>query len=70
MRRRGRNVKLINIRSSAKSVGVIHGLKDSFIDGVTFENCDITAQRGLMIENAKNVDLSGLELTVLLRNCF
>ena len=59
-----RNVKLINIRGSAKSVGVIHGLKDSFIDGVTFENCAITAQRGLTIENAKNVDLSGLKLTV------
>ncbi len=59
-----RNVKLINVHGTVDSAGIIHGLTDSFIDGVTFENCDITAQRGLTIENARNVDLSGLKLTV------
>lgn len=59
-----RNVRLINVHGTVDSVGLIHGLTDSFIDGVTFENCSITAQRGLTIENARNVDLSGLKLDV------
>ncbi len=59
-----RNVRLINVRGTARAVGAIHGLTDSFIDGVTFEHCDITADRGLLIENARNVDTSGLTLHV------
>jgi polygalacturonase len=59
-----RNVKLINLHGTATSVGAMHGLTDSFIDGITFENCSVTAQRGLTIENAKNVDTSGLKITV------
>lgn len=59
-----RNVKLINLHGTVTSVGAMHGLTDSFIDGITFEKCDITAQRGLTIENAKNVDTSGLTLHV------
>ena len=59
-----RNVKLINLHGTATSVGAMHGLTDSFIDGITFENCSITAQRGLTIENAKNVDTSGLKIIV------
>lgn len=59
-----RNVKLINLHGTATSVGTMHGLHDSFIDGITFENCNITAQRGLVIENARNVDTSGLKITV------
>ena len=59
-----RNVKLINIHGTASSVGKIHGLKDSFVDGVVFEKCEITAQRGLVIDNARNVDTAGLRLHV------
>jgi polygalacturonase len=59
-----RNVRLINIHGTATNVGSMHGLPDSFIDGITFENCNITADRGLTIENAKNVDTSGLKITV------
>ena len=59
-----RNVKLINLHGTATNVGSMHGLPDSFIDGITFENCNITADRGLTIENAKNVDTSGLKITV------
>ena len=60
-----RNVKLINIHGSASSVGRLHGLKDSFIDGVVFERCEVTAQRGLTIDNARNVDTAGLTLHVV-----
>jgi len=59
-----RNVKLINIHGTTGTVGVIHGLTDSLIDGVTFENCQISAQRGLRIENARHIDLSGLKIDV------
>jgi polygalacturonase len=59
-----RNVKLINISGTVGTVGVIHGLTDSLIDGVVFENCAITAQRGLRIENARNINLYGLKIDV------
>ena len=59
-----RNVKLINISGTTETVGVIHGLKDSLIDGVVFENCAISAQRGLRIDNARHIDLSGLKIDV------
>jgi polygalacturonase len=59
-----RNVKLINITGTTETVGVIHGLKDSLIDGVVFENCVISAQRGLRIDNARHIDLSGLKIDV------
>ncbi len=59
-----RNVKIINVHGTANSVGKIHGLTDSFIDGVTFEKCDITAQKGLVITNARRVDTTGLTLHV------
>lgn len=44
--------------------GVMHGLKDSPIQSVKFKNCNITAQRGLVLGNVKDPDLSGLKLTV------
>jgi polygalacturonase len=59
-----RNVKLINVRGTVRSAGVMMGLPDSEIDGVTFENCDITAERGLTMEYVRNVDTSGLTLHV------
>jgi exo-poly-alpha-galacturonosidase len=59
-----RNVQLINISGSVNAVGDIHGLEGSPIIGVTFKNCNITAQKGLLIEHARNVDLSGLKLNV------
>lgn len=59
-----RNVKLINVHGRARSGGIIHGLPDSFIDGVRFENCVVSAERGLTIDNARNIDTAGLKLTV------
>jgi exo-poly-alpha-galacturonosidase len=59
-----RNVKIINVHGTVGAVGKIHGLKDSFVDGVKFENCDIKAKTGLVIDNARNIDVSGLKATV------
>jgi polygalacturonase len=59
-----RNVRFINFSGTAQAGGIISGLKDSPIQNVRFENCKVTAQRGLTVENATNLDLSGLDLKV------
>jgi len=59
-----RNVKIINVSGTVKSVGDMHGLKDSPIRNVTFENCKIKAQKGFILENVEDIDLSGLSIEV------
>jgi hypothetical protein len=59
-----RNVRIINVSGDAQSVGVINGLADSPVQGITFENCHITANTGLRISHARDIDLSGLTLDV------
>jgi polygalacturonase len=59
-----RNVTIRNVRGTVKTVGVMHGLAGSPILNVKFEKCDITADKGFVIENVRKVDLSGLKLTV------
>jgi polygalacturonase len=59
-----RNVQFDNFSGTAQSAGTIHGMKDSPIQDVKFENCKLTTQRGLDIENVTNADFSGLDLKV------
>jgi hypothetical protein len=59
-----RNIRLINFSGTASSGGVMVGMKDSPILGVKFKDCNVTAQRGLVLGNVKNPDLSGLKLKV------
>lgn len=59
-----RNVKIIGAHGTAEFVGKIHGLPDSFVDGVTFQDCSITADRGLVVDHARNIDVTGLKLQV------
>jgi exo-poly-alpha-galacturonosidase len=59
-----RNVKIINISGDVQSVGIIHGLAGSPIQGITFENCKITAQTGFKLDHARDVDMKGLSLDV------
>ena len=59
-----RNIKIINVTGTVTSVGTIHGLKDSPIQNVSFENVKLTAQRGLTVENLTGEDFSGLSLEV------
>jgi exo-poly-alpha-galacturonosidase len=59
-----RDVKLINISGTANSGGIIHGLAGSPISELSFRNCKVTAQKGLLVEHARRVDFSGLSLTV------
>ena len=59
-----RNVRFINVSGKVNSIGLIHGLKDSPIYDVKFIKCKITAQKGLTVDNVKDIDYSGLEATV------
>ena len=59
-----RNVQIINVSGDVQSVGIIHGLADSPIRDIHFENCKITAQKGFRLEHARNVDMAGLQLDV------
>ena len=59
-----RNIKIINVTGDVQSVGNIHGLAGSPIQGVTFEKCNITAERGFRLDHARSVDLKGLTITV------
>jgi exo-poly-alpha-galacturonosidase len=59
-----RNVRIINVSGDVQSVGVIHGLADSPIQGIHFENCSISAQKGFRLDHARDVDMSGLQLNV------
>ena len=59
-----RDVKIINVSGTVNSVGVIEGLAGSPILGVTFENCHLTAQRGLRLNHVRKLDLAGLSLEV------
>jgi lysophospholipase L1-like esterase len=59
-----RNVKIINVSGTTASVGDMHGLKDSPVRNVIFENCSITAKRGFVLDNVEGIDLSGLKIQV------
>ncbi len=59
-----RNVKIVNVSGTTQLVGDMHGLKDSPIRNVTFEDCNIKAQRGFTIDNVVDLDLSGLKIEV------
>lgn len=59
-----RNVKLIDITGTVGSGGLIHGLKDSPIEGVTFRRCKLSARKGLVLQYVRSLDLSGLVLAV------
>jgi polygalacturonase len=59
-----RNVRLINFTGTARSVGVMNGMKGSPIRDVKFDHCKVTAQRGLVFSNMQDPDFSGLELKV------
>ena len=59
-----RNVTIRSVTGTVQSVGMMHGLAGSPILNVKFEKCDIKADKGFVIENARHVDLSGLKIAV------
>ena len=59
-----RNVRIINVSGTTANVGDMHGLEDSPIVNVSFENCHIKARKGFVLENVKDLDISGLTIEV------
>jgi polygalacturonase len=52
-----RNVKIINVTGDVHSVGVIHGLADSPIRDIQFENCQITAKKKVSSWNMRETSI-------------
>jgi exo-poly-alpha-galacturonosidase len=59
-----RNIRFINVSGKVNYLGLIHGLKGSFIYDVKFRRCNIKAQRGLTVDNARDIDYKGLHADV------
>ena len=59
-----RNVRLINFTGTAQSVGLIRGFRDAPIQDVAFDHCQVTAQRGLAVANAPDLNTTGLDIKV------
>jgi exo-poly-alpha-galacturonosidase len=59
-----KNVRIINISGHANSGGNITGLEESPIEHISFQNCNITVEKGLVIQYVNATDFSGLNLTV------
>jgi exo-poly-alpha-galacturonosidase len=57
-----RNVRIINVSGTTKSVGDMRGLPDSPIQKVKFKNCTLTAEQGFTIENARDINIKGLKI--------
>jgi polygalacturonase len=54
-----RDLRLISVSGPVESAGLIR----SAIQNLKFTNCNITAQRGLILENAGSIDTTGLRVT-------
>lgn len=59
-----RNIKLINVSGTVNTVGDMHGLEGSPITNVSFQNCNITADKGFVLDKVEKVDLTGLKISV------
>lgn len=59
-----RNISIINVSGNVQNIGDMHGLNDSPIENVVFQNCVITAKKGFTVENVKGLDTSGLVIKV------
>ncbi len=59
-----RNVTIANVSGDVLSVGAIHGLPGSPIQGISFAHCNIAAERGFRLDHARDVDMKGLTLNV------
>jgi polygalacturonase len=59
-----RHVRIVGVHGTASTVGKIHGLADSPVRGVTFVDCRVTADTGLVIDHAEEISTAGLALAV------
>ncbi len=59
-----REIHLKNITATnCAAAGVLHGLPESVLTKITFENVKIDARRGMTVSNVKDVDYGGLQIS-------
>ncbi|MFO1487793.1 MAG: glycoside hydrolase family 28 protein [Verrucomicrobiota bacterium] len=60
-----RNIRISNVTATSTSdAGLIVGLPESLVENVVLENVTIAAKEGLVIANAKGVQLKNVKITV------
>jgi len=59
-----RNVYIINVTGNANAGGSIHGLPDSPITNILFQNCALTSGSAVRLSNTANLDTAGLKITL------
>jgi hypothetical protein len=57
-----RRVRIVGVAGTAVTLGSLHDLPDSPIQGVQFRGCVIRARRGLLLENVHGIRLRGLRV--------
>jgi polygalacturonase len=60
-----RDIHVYNLTATCpKSAGMIVGLPEAPVSGVTFDNVRITARTGMLLRDVSGIDLAGLHVTV------
>jgi polygalacturonase len=57
-----KGIQMINYHGTSRTGGTIRGIPNGPFQDVKFINCDITAQTGIWMQNAKDLDTAGLNL--------
>ena len=58
------NIRVVNMHGTCKIAGMIRGDEKSLGDSFHFENCSLQADKGLIIQGVKSLNLNGLKITV------
>lgn len=61
-----KDITIKDVTGSGKCAGLLQGLEESPLKNIVFQNVKITAETGLRVHNADDVNLSGLALEVAL----
>jgi len=59
---RVRNIHISGITGSARGAGLLFGLEESRLDGVTLTDIDLIAEKGMIIRNADHVSLRSVRV--------
>ncbi len=62
-----RNIRLIGVHGKANATGSLHGLDDSPIQNVIFEDCNIQAYSDLQVSNVTGLQREGLHVELMER---
>jgi hypothetical protein len=62
---RVRNIHVSSITGTARGAGLLFGLEESPLDGVTLADIDLVAEKGLVIRNADHVSLHSVRIQTM-----